>query len=153
MENLTTLVTRIFSRLFRSQITSRTNGSIHFCKKCFTHFTKQNLLEKHIIYSSTNETVAVKMPRRKTFLKFENHYKQFPMPVVIYADFECFTKPVYTCTPNPNQSYTCEYQKHEPSGFCLCLKGLGGLNQFIPVTYTKRNEMKKKIFQKYFNKT
>ena len=29
-----------FNRLIRSQITSRTNGVTHICKKCFTHFIK-----------------------------------------------------------------------------------------------------------------
>ena len=32
-----------FSRLFRSQITSRTNGKIYICKRCFTHFSKEEL--------------------------------------------------------------------------------------------------------------
>ena len=40
------------SRLFRSQITSRTNGTIHICKKCFTHFSKGELFQKHIEYCS-----------------------------------------------------------------------------------------------------
>ena len=37
-----------FSRLFRSQITSRTNGQTYICKKCFTHFSKGQLFQKHI---------------------------------------------------------------------------------------------------------
>ena len=76
-----------FSRLFRSQITSRTNGQIYICKKCFTHFTKEELFQKHIKYCSTNETVAVKMPPRNTMLRFKNYYKQLPIPFVVYADF------------------------------------------------------------------
>ena len=51
-----------FSRLFRSQITSRTNGTIYICKKCFTHFSKQELYDKHITYCSSNETVGPKYP-------------------------------------------------------------------------------------------
>ena len=35
-----------FSRLFRSQITSRTNEPIHICKRCFTHFTKKKIIIK-----------------------------------------------------------------------------------------------------------
>ena len=43
-----------------------------------------------------------------------------------------------TCSPNPNESYTYS-QKHEPSGFCLYLKGLGGMNKlFKPIIYTKQ---------------
>ena len=37
-----------FNRLFRSQITSSKNGEVFICKKCFTHYTKNELLEKHI---------------------------------------------------------------------------------------------------------
>ena len=54
-----------FSRLFRSQITSRTNEKICICKRCFSHFSKEELFKKHIEYCSINETVAVKMPPKK----------------------------------------------------------------------------------------
>ena len=106
-----------FTRLVKSQITSSKNGTVFICKKCFTHYTKNELLQKHILYCSTNETVAVKMPPRNTMLCFKNYHKQLPIPFVVYADFECFTKPMNTCSPNPEYSYTYNYQKHEPSGF------------------------------------
>ena len=83
--------------------------------------------EKHITYCSQNETVAVKMPTKNTILNFQNHFKKLPIPFVVYADFECFTKPINSCQPNPNNSFTQEYQKHEPSGYCLYLKGLDGM--------------------------
>ena len=126
-----------FSRLFRSQITSRTNGQTYICKKCFTHFSKEQLFQKHISYCSTNETVAVRMPPKKTMLCFNNYHKQLPVPFVVYADFECFTKPVNTCSPNPEDSYTYSYQKHEPSGFCFYIKGIVPNTMFKPIIYTK----------------
>lgn len=95
-----------FNRLFRSQITSKTNGATNICKKCFTRFTKQGLFDKHIKYCSNNETVAVKMPSRNKKLKFQNYQKQLPIRFVVYADFECLTKPLSTCKPNPYDSYT-----------------------------------------------
>ena len=128
-----------FSRLFRSQITSRTNGKIYICKRCFTHFSKEELFQKHIEYCSTNESVCVKMPTRNSKLSFNNHHKQLPIPFVVYADFECFTKPMNTCSPNPEDSYTYNYQKHEPSGFCLYIKGIVS-NIFAPITYTKKKD-------------
>ena len=127
-----------FSRLFRSQITSRTNEPIHICKRFFNHFTKKELLTKHINYCSSNETVAVKMPPKNTFLKFVNYNKQFPIPFIIYADFECFTKPMSNCSPNPENSYSYNYQKHGPSGFCFYIKGIIP-NKFKPIIYTKKN--------------
>lgn len=60
---------------------------------------------------------------------------------MVYADFEYFTKPMNTCSPDPNESYTYNYQKHEPSGFCLYIKGLDGMKStFKPVIYNKRLE-------------
>ena len=128
-----------FSRLFRSQITKRTNEPINICKRCFTHFTEKEFLPKHIKYCLSNETVAVKMPPRQTFLKFENFNKQFPIPFVIYADFECFTKPMSNCSPNPEDSYSYNYQKHEPSGFCFYIKGINPDIKFKPIIYTKKS--------------
>ena len=130
-----------FSRLTRSQITSHSSSKLHICKKCLTHFTKIDLFEKHITYCSQNETVAVNMQTKNTILNFQNHYKKLPIPFVVYADFECFTKPINCCQPNPNNSFTQEYQKHEPSGYCLYLKGLDGIkDNYKPIAYTKKSE-------------
>ena len=79
------------------------------------------------------------MPPRNTFLQFQNYNKQFPLPFVIYADFECFTKPISNCSPNPNDSYTFNYQKHEPSGFCFYIKSIIPDKKFKPIIYTKKN--------------
>ena len=125
-----------FNRLIKSQKTSSKNGKIFICKKCFTHYTKPELLEKHIKYCSNNQTVAVKMPEPNTYLHFKNYYKQLPIPFVVYADFECFTKPMNTCSPNPKDSYNYNYQKHEPSGFCFYVKGIVN-KKITPIIYTK----------------
>ena len=124
-----------FTRLIKSQITASKNGTIFICKKCFTHFTKDELLQKHILYCSNNETAVVKMPKEKTMLNFKNYYKQLPIPFVVYADFECFTKPMNTCSPDPKESYNYNYQKHEPSAFCFYVKGVVD-NVFEPIIYT-----------------
>ena len=78
------------------------------------------------------------MPSSKTILKFQNYNKQFPIPFVIYADFECFTKPMESSCPNPEKSYSYNYQKHEPSGFCFYIKGIVPGKTFKPILYTKK---------------
>ena len=109
-------------------------------KKQLTYFFLKNI-ENLSLHAS--ETVAVKMPARNTTLKFENHDKKLPIPFVVYADFECFTKPLSTCEPYPHDSYTYSYQKHEPSGFCLYLKRLDGINKlYNPIIYTKQSDEK-----------
>ena len=123
-----------FSRLFRSQITSRTNEPIHICKRCFTHFTKEDLLLKHTAYCSSNESAAVKMPPSKTILKFQNYDKQFPFPFVIYADFECFTKPMGSCCLIQKNHTLISTRSMNHLGFVFILKGLflvKHLNQFF----------------------
>ena len=133
------LLIRNFSRLFRSQITSRTNGKIFICKRCFTHFSKEELFQRHIEYCSSNESVVVKMPTRNSKLGFINYFKQLPIPFVVYADFECFTQTIENCKPNPAGSYTLGYQKDEPSGFCFYIKGIVS-NIFKPLIYTKQKD-------------
>ena len=127
------------SRLIRSQITSRTNEPIHICKRCFCHFTKKELLDKHISYCSNNSTAIIKMPKKDTLIYFKNYHKKLPIPFVAYADFECFTYPMSSCSPNPEDSYSYNYQKHEPSGFCIYVKGIVD-KRIKSITYTKTSE-------------
>ena len=128
-----------FTRLVRSQYTSHRSSKIFICKKCLNHYTKEELLEKHIIYCGNNETAAVIMPTKNSILKFKHHFKKLPLPFIIYADFECFTIPVNSRQPNPDKSFTKTYQKHEPSGFRLYLKTFDGMNtNFKPIVYTKK---------------
>ena len=45
-----------------------------------------------------------------------------PVPFIVYADFKSFTPQLSTCQPNPEKSYTKQYQKHIPSEFCYHIK-------------------------------
>ena len=154
-----------FHRLIKSQLTKSKDGKIFICKRCFSHFTKEELLEKHIKYCSNNQTVAVKMPKSNTFLHFKNYDRQLPIPFVVFADFECFTKPMNSCCPNPKDSYNYNYQKHEPSGFCFYAKGITG-KRIKPIIYTKtyddedvakiflekRTELTKGIYEDFYRR-
>ena len=53
----------------------------------------------------------------KNILKYNNFYKQQPLPFVIYADFEAITEKISNCQPNDDKSYTNAYQKHTDCGF------------------------------------
>ena len=79
------------------------------------------------------------MPPRNSKLCFNNYHKQLPIHFVLYADFECFTNPMSTCSSNPEDSYKYNYQKHEPSRFCLYIKGLDPKITFKPILYAKTN--------------
>ena len=129
-----------FHRLIKSQLTKSKDGKIFICKRCFTHFTKEELLEKHIKYCSNNQTALITMPEPNKMLYFKNYHKQLPIPFVVYADFECFTKPMNSCSPNPKESYNYNYQKHEPSGFCFYVKSIVPGIHIKPIIYTKNSE-------------
>ena len=46
-----------------------------------------------------------------------------------------------TCQPNPENSYTKQYQKHEPSGFCYYIKCFNDrVFSQEPVIYTQKSE-------------
>ena len=60
------------------------------------------------------------------------------VPFIVYADFESFIPQLSTCQPNPEKSYTNQYQKHIPSGFCYHIKCFDDkLYSQQPVTFVK----------------
>ena len=111
------------SALLASQI-NRHKGTSNICLNCINGFKSEDSLNKHKEYCYNNECVNIMMPPPNTFLKFEKFRFSERAPFVIYADFESFIKPMDSCDPDPNKSYTKKYQKHKPSGFSYYIKSL-----------------------------
>ena len=64
-----------------------------FCKSCLQCFSSENMLIKHKENClSINVKQSVKL--EEGIIKFENHFKQIPVPFKIYADLECNLKKV-----------------------------------------------------------
>ena len=64
-----------------------------FCKSCLQCFSSENVLIKHKENClSINGKQSVKL--EEGIIKFENYFKQIPVPFKIYADFECNFKNV-----------------------------------------------------------
>ena len=64
-----------------------------FCKNCLQCFSSENVLIKHLKNcSSINGKQTVKL--KEGIIKFENYFKQIPVPFKIYADFVCNLKNV-----------------------------------------------------------
>ena len=55
-------------------------------------------------------------------LKFKTLTNRKKVSFIVYANFDSYIKPLHSCEPNPESSYTKQYQKHEPSCFCYCIK-------------------------------
>ena len=94
----------------------------HFCLRCLNPFHTQESLNKHQEYCKEHESVKRELPEQGTMLKFENYYRSEKVSFVVYAYFESYIKPLDACEPNPENSYTNQYQNHEPSNFCYYIK-------------------------------
>ena len=111
------------SRLLSSQVSNH-NGKKYFCLWCLNPFWCEQSLNKHLEYCSNHEDVKIEMPKKgkNDILKFENYYKGERLPFIIYADTESLIKPIQSCEPSPQSSYTKKYQKHEPISFSYYIK-------------------------------
>ena len=98
----------------------------HFCMYCLQCFSSGRILANHVNNCLTiNGAQAINMPKQgENILKFNNFYKQLPVPFVIYADFEAIMKKVQGCEQSEEmkkdkdrRSYTKAYQTHEDCGY------------------------------------
>ena len=64
----------------------------------------------------------------------------FPISFVIYSDFESFTEKIHNTQPNPEIIYTLNYQRHEPSGYCLYIKSNIPDINIKRIIYSKQSE-------------
>ena len=109
------------SRLLSSQV-SKQNEKKYFCDRCLNPFWCEESLNNHLEYCNEYEAVKIQLLEKGTMLEFKNYHRFEKVPFLVYADFECFIKPLDTCNLNPESSYTKQYQKHEPSSFCYYIK-------------------------------
>ena len=81
---------------------------------------------------------------KNDILKFKNYCNSEKVSFMIYADTESSIKPIESCEPNPQSSYTKKYQKHEPISFSYYIKCFDD-NVFKPVlrSYTGEDAMQK----------
>ena len=90
------------------------DGQTFVCPYCFHCFTHQHTLDKHIPDCSVHapQTVTYPSEGEDAVLSYHATQKEFPVPYVLYVDFESFL------TPSADNNSVSE---HVPSGFC-CLK-------------------------------
>ena len=79
-------------------------------------------MSRHQEHCNEYKAVKIELPKKGTMLKFKNYHRSEKVPFIIYADSESYIKPLQSCDPNPESSYTKKFQKHEPSSFCYLIK-------------------------------
>ena len=90
-------------------VAHRTNhdGQTFVCPYCLHPFAQQSGLDNHLPACGQHPAQTVRYPKEgENILKFEKIHHMFPVPFVLYADFESFITPS---------------GEHVPSGFC-CLR-------------------------------
>ena len=129
------------SRLLTSQI-SKNRIKRFYCLRCLNSLYTAESLEKHEMYCSNHDAVKVELPNKENnTLSFRSYSKSMKVPFVIYADFEVFTQKLDDDKPRDyNSSYTAQYEKHSPSGFCYYIKCSFNESYDKKVMYTKRSE-------------
>ena len=128
------------SALLASQVNSH-KGKLYFCLNCLNGFDTPEKLDNHNEYCGEEESVKINMPPPETYLKFKNYLYSERAPFAIYADFESLLKPLETCKPDPNKSYTHKYNKHEPVSFVYYIKSFNeSVYKSKLRSYVKENE-------------
>jgi len=142
LENKHYVLIKNSSRLLSCQ-TSKSKKRKFFCSNCLICFTKKELLEKHLEYCENHDSLKTTMSQKGTILQFKNHKHEMRVLIFCYADFESLTKPIQTCQNNPEKSYTTQYQKHGPSGFCCCGQWPNFMDKYV---WTGTNALKPKVY-------
>ena len=101
----------------------RTNhdGETLYCNYCLRGYTTKGLIDTHIVDCKLHGEQKVTFPQKEEnqWINFTSINKQLKVPFVIYADLECFTRPI---DREKGKTSTARYHKHEPSGFSYIVK-------------------------------
>ena len=139
------------SALLASQVNNH-KGKLYFCLNCLNGYDNPEKLEQHKEYCSESESIKINMPPPETYLKFKNFIYSERAPFAVYADFESIVKPLDTCEPDPNKSYTKKYQKHEPVSFVYYIKSFNeSVYKSTKRTYIKENPEDPDVIDVFIN--
>ena len=108
-------------RRLLSMRVSNHKESKEFYLRCLNHFADKTKLAIHEEYCLNYKAVKIEMPEEGCVIKFKNLNRLIRVPFIVYADFECINEPIHSCEPR-DKSFTHQYQKHKPCGFCYHIK-------------------------------
>ena len=109
---------RYESRLLHAQVGGRIRTK-YYCERCLNPFSRGDLLEKYPKYFRDHDAVRTTVPAPGAKLKFKNYGHGMRVPLVVYADSECFTQKI---GPVSVGEHTTRYQHHVPSGYAFLVK-------------------------------
>ena len=121
----------VWIKHFNRLLGSRNKKQMFYCERCLIGFTRNDLLEDHLVdcRGVNDRAIRIKMPTENNkSIKFVNLKKQLKTPWVIYADFESIIKKIEGPIQSTNKSFTHKSSIQEPCGFCLRVVRSDGLS-------------------------
>ena len=94
------------------------NFAYYYCDYCLHDFQKQESLKFHMEVSQKQGIQRVVLPTEdEKWVRYASIEKQLPVPVIVYANFECFTTKIKG--PRNESASKHASELHQPSGCCL----------------------------------
>ena len=130
----------VLSRLVPMQLSKNKNKK-HICLRCINAFGSEEKLAEHRELCDNHDLQRHVYPTEgKNWTNFKNYEWMHYVPFVMNAEFECFIEPIDHAEGDPKKSFTVQYQKHKPSGFCYTIKCINENTYKIKtVLYTAKN--------------
>ena len=93
------------------------NGACHYCDYCLHGFKKESL-KIHIENCWKQSVQRVLLPtEEEKWVRYTSIEKQLLVPVIAYADFECFTTKIEGARNESASKHA--HELHESFGYCL----------------------------------
>ena len=80
------------------------------CRRCLTAFSSEDILSQHIDRCQKQQPTDITFSW-KDHLKFEDYHMKVPVPIRVYADFECIKQPAELRTDLPKGDPKVLYKK------------------------------------------
>jgi hypothetical protein len=125
------------------------NGSKFYCDYCLHGFTREDLLNRHVVDCEQHGVQKVKLVEEKDrWLQFKSIQKMLPVPFIIYCDLESYTTKLEgPAREEGKQSGTNSYELHEPSGYCYYIVSSDPTRTFSPQCYCGPNVIDKLLME------
>ena len=73
------------------------------CRRCLTAFSSEQIFFDHTSRCINQQPTNITF-RWKDHLKFQDNFMKIPLPIRVYADFECINQPANESTGNPTRN-------------------------------------------------
>ena len=98
-------------------LSGRHNGRLYYCMRCLNpKYSAEKLQEHERLCSQFQPLRVTTMNDAKRWLQFKNYRRQVECPIVIVADFECFSQKIYD-KDEATHGHTVRERKLEPCAF------------------------------------